>query len=270
MSSRTELVTPELLHAWKLPRPGDSKYGRGEVRVVGGSMSSPGAVMLAATAALRVGAGRLALVVDGRVAASVAVAMPESAVTALESLDAAADADATLFGPGLDDAALTAELLRALAAAPTDQVMVLDAFALGVLAGVDVSGWRGRLVLTPNKVEAALLLGIDEDQLELERDVARIALRYGAVVSCYGIVSDGDRMLRITEGGAGLGTSGSGDVLAGAITGLAARGASPLQAAVVGTWAHAAAGDRLEHRIAPVGFLARELVDELPTVLATL
>jgi ADP-dependent NAD(P)H-hydrate dehydratase len=270
MSSRIERVTPELLHAWGLPRPGDSKYGRGEVNVIGGSMSSPGAVILAGMAALRVGAGRLTLAVDGEVAASVAVAMPESAVIHLDSLDAAADADATLFGPGLDDATLTAELLRALAASVTDQIIVLDAFALGVLADVDVSGWRGRLVLTPNKVEAALLLGIDEDSLDLETDIARIALKYGAVVSCYGIVSDGERVLRIDEGGAGLGTSGSGDVLAGAITGLAARGASPLQAAVIGTWAHAAAGDRLEHRIAPVGFLARELVDELPGVLSTL
>ena len=67
-----------------------------------------------------------------------------------------------------------------------------------------------------------------------------------------------------------LGTSGSGDVLAGAVGGLLARGAEPAQAAVWGQYAHAAAGDRLAARAGRVGFLARELLDELPQVLAAL
>ena len=270
MSNRTEVVTPELLHRWTLPQPGDSKYGRGDVVVMGGSSGSPGAVMLAGAAALRVGAGRLTLAVDESVAAGVAIAMPESAVANIIDVDAAASADAVLFGPGLDDPGVTVELLRRLLALPAEPSLVLDAFALGVLRDVDLSAWTGRLVLTPNRVEAALLLDVEEDAIDLERDIPRIATMHGAVVSCYGVVSDGERTLRVDAGGVGLGTSGSGDVLGGAIAGLAARGASPLQAAVFGTWAHAAAGDRLEQRIGPIGFLARELVDELPAVLATL
>jgi ADP-dependent NAD(P)H-hydrate dehydratase len=69
------------------------------------------------------------------------------------------------------------------------------------------------------------------------------------------------------SGNPGLGTSGSGDVLAGAIGGLAARGASPDQAAVWGVHLHAEAGERLAARIGAVGYLARELLDELPQVL---
>ena len=69
------------------------------------------------------------------------------------------------------------------------------------------------------------------------------------------------------SGHAGLGTSGSGDVLAGAVIGLAARGASLAQAACWGTYAHATAGDRLAARIGRLGFLARELADELPYVI---
>jgi ADP-dependent NAD(P)H-hydrate dehydratase len=238
--------------------------------VVGGAASSPGAVILAGIAALRVGAGRLALAVDPDVAPGVAIAVPESAVTGFESVDAPLDVDALLFGPGLDDAATTAELLGTVIRHDGSATVVLDAYALGVLNDIDISTFAGRLVLTPNKVEAALLLQMDEGELDLERDIPRIASRYGAVVSCYGVVSDGSRVFRIREGGPGLGTSGSGDVLAGAITGLAARGSSPLHATVIGTWAHAAAGDALEARIAPLGFLARELADELPSVLATL
>jgi NAD(P)H-hydrate repair Nnr-like enzyme with NAD(P)H-hydrate dehydratase domain len=71
-------------------------------------------------------------------------------------------------------------------------------------------------------------------------------------------------------GGVGLGTSGSGDVMAGAVGGLLARGAETVQAAVWGRYAHAAAGDRLAAQEGRVGFLARELLDELPQVLAAL
>ena len=80
---------------------------------------------------------------------------------------------------------------------------------------------------------------------------------------------DGGRW-HVDAGGPGLGTSGSGDVLAGAIAGLLARGADAAQAAVWATHLHAAAGDRLSERIAPVGYLARELCAELPHVLAAI
>jgi len=274
MSSRPEPVTPKLLRDWPLPAVGDSKYSRGQVVIVGGAASSPGAALLAGVASLRIGAGRLALAVDRSVATAVAVALPECAVIPLsDSLHPARDelaaADAVLLGPGLDDADRTLGFVADLVAS-TEATVVLDAFALGVLPRSDVETLQGRLILTPNKVEAALLLDADEDDLDLHRDVPRIAERFGATVTCYGIVSDGNRVLQVDAGGAGLGTSGSGDVLAGAITGLAARGADPLQAAVYGTWAHAASGDRLEASIGPLGFLARELADELPRTLCTL
>ena len=71
-------------------------------------------------------------------------------------------------------------------------------------------------------------------------------------------------------GHAGLGTSGSGDVLAGAVAGLLGRQVEPAQAMCWGTYLHAAAGDRLAPHVGRIGFLARELVDELPRVLTEL
>lgn len=65
----------------------------------------------------------------------------------------------------------------------------------------------------------------------------------------------------------GLATSGSGDTLAGIVAGIAARGAPALQAAVWGVWAHGTAGERLARRVAKVGFLARELLAELPSLV---
>ncbi|MCU1405058.1 MAG: hypothetical protein JWQ43_1361, partial [Glaciihabitans sp.] len=72
---------------------------------------------------------------------------------------------------------------------------------------------------------------------------------------------------RMGTGTVGLGTSGSGDVLAGAVAGLCARGASPAQATVWATHVHAAAGDRLAVQVGPLGFLASELLGQLPRVL---
>ncbi|WP_319004637.1 NAD(P)H-hydrate dehydratase [Arthrobacter sp. SO3] len=74
----------------------------------------------------------------------------------------------------------------------------------------------------------------------------------------------------ITTGHSGLGTSGSGDVLSGTIAGLRARGASDAQAACRGTHLHAAAGDRLASRLGSLGYLARELTEELPPLMMEL
>ncbi|MBG6238561.1 hydroxyethylthiazole kinase-like uncharacterized protein yjeF [Mycetocola sp. CAN_C7] len=276
-------VTPHLLRDWPLPEAGDSKYGRGQVLVVGGALRSPGAAMLSGLAALRVGAGRLTLAVGASVATAVAVAVPESGVVPLEETADAhvagagvraaskdlSDADAVLVGPGLDDADEAARMLTELLdLIGQESVVVLDAFALGVAPQVTglVEAFGGRLVLTPNKEEAALLLGRDIG--DLADDIGEIAGTFQAVVTCYDVIASPDgRIWRTGTGGGGLATSGSGDVLAGAIAGLCARGASPEQAAVWATHAHAAAGDRLAVPVGPLGFLASELLDELPRVL---
>ena len=70
------------------------------------------------------------------------------------------------------------------------------------------------------------------------------------------------------EGNVGLATSGSGDTLAGIIVGLLARGAKPLEAAIWGVYLHGEAGNRLSHIHGHVGFLARELLDAIPRIMA--
>lgn len=281
------IVTPSSLRGWPLPDVADSKYGRGQVLVVGGARRTPGGALLAGLAALRAGAGRLTLGVAESVAVALAVAVPESGVRGLPENDAGSvhgagvdrladdlgSADTVLVGAGLDDPDETGALLRTLVPLlGEDTTLVLDAYALGVLVELRdaVEPLRGRLVLTPNLAEAARLLEQD-DVDDAARAAPEIARRYGAVVSCYGEIADPDGgRWQISTGYGGLATSGSGDVLAGAITGLLARGASPAQAACWGTHLHAAAGDRLAARVGPTGFLARELLDELPVVLAEL
>lgn len=203
------ILTPTLLRDWSLPSPGGSKYGRGEVLVVGGARQTPGAALLAGLSALRVGAGRLTVAVAESVAVALAVAVPEAGVVGLpETADgsvigaSAGDrlaasverADAVLIGSGLDDPEETAALLRAMVPLlGSDTSVVLDAFALGVLIDVDevVEVCGGRLVLTPNEAEAARLLTGTTDPIDdLPGAVLEIASRYRAVVSCRGWIAD--------------------------------------------------------------------------------
>lgn len=277
-------VTPARLRDWPLPRMTDSKYSRGQVLVVGGAARTPGAVRLTGLAALRVGAGHLTLAVADSAAIPLAVATPEAGVYGLphdgdgsvlgedvsaieKSLGAA---DVVVIGPGLDHPEHTADLLRrAVPHLTEDAWLVLDAYALGALPGLAENLDHDRLILTPNRSEAARLLGRELD--DLDRDVREIASRYQAVVSCSRIVADPEGgCWRIGAGHGGLATSGSGDVLAGAVAGLLARGCEPAQAVVWASHVHAAAGDRLAVAVGALGFLAGELLPELPRVLVEL
>lgn len=275
MSSRSESVSAGVLRRWGLPDPGESKKERGRVIVVGGSRRTPGAVVLAGEAALRVGAGRLGLVVPASVDGLIGTVIPEAAVLALpDDVDEplpervraeVGPADAVLFGPGFDDADETLATLIRIAAA-TSTCLVLDAFGVGVLPRIDRSTLPERVVVNANTEEAALLLGreLGADRLD---DLHEIARRWDVVVNCYGdVVTPSGDVWTFSAGGPGLGTSGSGDVLAGAIAGFAARGVSPAQAAVWGAWTHAVAGDRLTRRVG-LGFLARDIPSELTSVL---
>lgn len=281
-----EVVTAQQLRGWPLPEPGDDgdKHDRGTVTMVGGATSTPGAVLLGGLAALRAGAGRLQVLTTETTSVALAVSLPEAMVVGLPCGDGGsvspdcADqvvrgcsrAAAVVLGPGLlgkdDVRTLMAAVLPRLEAA-----VVLDAVALTALAGhPDLLGsCADRVVITPNSGElAALLEGSDLTGRAAAEAVTR---KYGVVVSCRGWVTAPDgRAWSVQAGGVGLGTSGSGDVLAGLVGGVLARGAEPAQAAVWGQYLHAAAGDRLTSRVGRLGFLARELLDEVPPVLGTL
>lgn len=283
-------LTPEVLKGWGLPAlPAiPDKDSRGRVLIAGGGVQVAGAVLLAAVAALRVGAGKVQIGAPRSVAAQLAVAMPEARVLGLaetpdgdlapEAADVlaafACRCDAVVIGPGLMDEEAAGEFaLRLLT--EDGPPMVVDAAAMPALAQAPARdrGGLGRLVLTPHAGEMAALSGRAKDEvLAAPLDIAReIAARLQAVVALKGpetfIVSPNGQAWRNVGDCPGLATSGSGDVLAGVIGGLLARGSSPLHAAATGSWVHGECGRRLARRIAPIGFLARELLDEIAPVL---
>lgn len=147
--------------------------------------------------------------------------------------------------------------------------VVLDAYALGALSREPelLKASPSAVVLTPNLTEAGYLLGRDPGE-DLDAEAAALADRYGAVVSVHGHIAAPDgRNWREEDGHVGLGTSGSGDVLAGIVLGLLSRGAQPAQAACWASYAHAMSGQRLASRLGRTGFLSREILAEVPPVL---
>lgn len=295
--SNTHMVTLDAaaLRGWPLPMPsaeGD-KEARGHVLVLGGSREMPGAVILAATAALRAGAGKLTIATGASVAQLVALAIPEARVLGLRETpeggftrDAVAELNpiadrvsAILVGPGMQDEAATAALVRALLPRLDGASVVLDACAMGIIFNSDLNRetapfrFGQPVVVTPHAGEMAHLTGNAKEEIgaDPERQAARAARDWNAVVALKGartVISAPDGGMWQHEGGnVGLAISGSGDVLAGIIAGLAARGATLAQATCWGVALHALAGERLAARMGLLGYLARELPDEIPALL---
>lgn len=280
-------VDEALLREWRLPeaeKDGD-KERRGRVLVVAGSREMPGAAILAGTAALRAGAGKLAIATPQSVAPLVAAAMPEARVIALPEasdggptvlglppLQEVADSTAALLvGPGMIGRESTLAFVQALLPFFRDSVVLLDALAMDVVRSI--GRFPHPVVLTPHAGEMAHLTGADKE--EAQEDARAMALRHAAqwnaVVALKGpttcVASPDARAWLHCAHAPGLGTSGSGDVLAGIIAGLAARGAAPEQATVWGVALHARAGQALAQRHGTIGYLARELPAEVPAVM---
>lgn len=287
-------ITPLTEHVLRTMAPpeadGDSKDNRGCVLLVAGCTGLPGAVLLSAHAAMRVGAGKLQLAVCRDLAIPIGIAVPEALVIGLPQTDdgaigrGAADdlarragaGDAILVGPGMSETEDTQALVAALVAAAGNAAVVLDAGALGALhANPDLTRTLQKpAVITPHAGEMAKLLDMDREAVETDPLAAarQATERFGTVTVMKGghtqIVSPDGRAWCYEVGHVGLAISGSGDTLAGFIVGLLARGASTEAAALWSVYAHGEAGRRLARRYGGIGFLAREIPAEVPCILA--
>lgn len=268
------------------------KNGRGRVFIVGGCATVPGGLLLTAEAALRAGAGKVQVATAASTALALGIAMPEAAVFPVEEdgegeiacLDERiaariAACDAVIVGPAMTAGEAAARALDTLLAGGCEGcALILDAAALMTLESraAALAARAVPVVLTPHIGEMAALLGCDAAAIEADRPgaVRRAAERYGAIVMLKGatsLIADRDGTLfAYAGGGVGLATGGSGDVLAGIAAGLAARGATPLDAALWAVWLHGEAGRRCAEQIGPIGFLARELLAHLPGLMRAL
>jgi hydroxyethylthiazole kinase-like uncharacterized protein yjeF len=160
-------------------------------------------------------------------------------------------------------------LLPLLAQSP----LVLDASAMNVLKRA--LPLEQPVLITPHAGEMARLRDCAKEDVQESADAAgQGARQWNAVVALKGattfIADPAGRLWRHRGGEPGLATSGSGDVLAGLVVGMAARGAPLEQAAAWGVVLHALAGARLARRLGPMGYMAREIAGEIPRLLKEL
>ncbi len=260
--------------AWLRPRPRNSHKGSfGSLAVIGGSAGMTGAALLAARAALHLGAGRVFAGLLERIAVD-----PLQAELMLRAADDALDqATTVVIGPGLgqSDAALT--LLRRVTSA--DFSLLLDADALNLMArhpvvATHVARRAQPSVITPHPAEAARLLTTTVDEVQADRVAAalRLAQQFKAVVAlkgCGTVLAHPDGHWRInTTGNPGLASGGTGDVLAGMTGALLAQGWPAWEALCAAVHLHGAAADALATQgHGPIGLSASELIPTARTLL---
>lgn len=268
------------------PRPANGHKGSfGHLLLVAGSSGKSGAAAMAATAALRAGAGLVTVAAPQATQTVLALKLTEAMTAPLAEVDgglalAALDELQRLWrgktvlaiGPGLGQGAETVALVRRLLR-EVPLPLVIDADGLNALAG-DLAALQtrpcGTTILTPHPGEMARLAGISVAEVEADRvGVARaFAETHGVIVVLKGArtviaAADGGIFINPT-GHAGLASGGSGDVLTGMIAGLLAQGAAPVAAACSGVWLHGRAADRLLPRSGTAGLLATDLLPEIP------
>ena len=255
------------------------KYRVGSAVVVGGSTGMSGAVTLVCHGLLRAGAGLVEAVVPRGQHAAVDTCCVETLVHPAVQTDAGGLAssaregilarlekrDAVVLGPGAGADRETAELLLYLAET-ISLPMVIDADGLNAAERAGrPHRFGGPAVLTPHSGELARL--IDHTAGEIESDRRRIvpeaARQLGAVLVHKGaptfVAAPDGRLAVIGAGGPALATAGSGDVLSGVIAALLAAGLEPFEAACLGAWVHARAGDLAGEELGDAGVLAGDL-----------
>ena len=288
MNQPRELNRAELRNFPLPPWKDSDKDEHGRLLICAGSRDVPGSAILSASAAFRAGAGKVQLVTAETVAPGIALLIPELlAIGSKETEDGGMDSsavevirrrgekvDAILAGPGMRRNDSLESIVGALL--ETGRPLVLDAATLHVLRTAADSCREAAIppVLLPHSGEMASLLDCDEAEIEQDRLAAalRAARHFGAVVLAKGstsFVASPDERKWVWRGGVpGLGVAGSGDVLAGIVAALLARGAEPLTALLWGVLLHGEAGECLLKQIGPVGFRASEIPDRIPALLA--
>lgn len=280
-------LTRSALKQFPLPRVIDGdKETKGRILIIAGCRELAGAALLVARSAMRAGAGKLRMITVDAVAIGTSLAMPEAMVLGLEEArdggftrkairrigEEADRSDVVVAGPGMANSASCGQLAEVLLR--SEASVVLDAALLHSLEPVGSKNRRGPPpVLLPHAGELASLLECDEGKIESDPVGCgmRAADLHQAIVLVKGVTShvvtpDG-RAWTYKGGAPGLGVSGSGDTLAGVVGGLMTRGADPLTALLWAVLLHGEAGVALTAKVGPIGFLAREISDEIPALL---
>ncbi len=295
--SSVHWLEPGEFRALPMVRRRDANKGTfGHALVVAGSLGKSGAALLAASAALRVGAGLVTVATPAPVLPIVAGGMPELMSAPLEATDAgtaslrnldygrfpelASGKSVLAIGPGLSTNAETQEFIRAVVSA-SEIPVILDADGLNAFAGrADELAARKTplLAITPHPGEMARLLAtsvkdVQAHRLRVALDAAKRWRAYVVLKGFHTILATPDgRAFFNTTGNPGMATGGTGDVLTGILAGVTAEFGSDNWQRVLGfgIYLHGLAGDLAAGRFGEAPLVASDLIDALPQTFAEL
>jgi ADP-dependent NAD(P)H-hydrate dehydratase / NAD(P)H-hydrate epimerase len=290
---QTDLMTALWARSAFPERPSDAHKGTfGSALVVAGSPQYVGAAALSCTGALRVGPGIVTLACARSVYPMLASKLTEPTFVPLDDKDGFLSAEeayavrkvlsrgyeALLVGPGLGQGGYVVAFVRALLPMLTPEdvrAAVIDADGLNNIAKVD--GWWEMLgvpaVITPHPGELSRLASIETAEIQRDRLAAarKCASEWGLTVVLKGantVVAAPDGRARLSPfANPGLATGGTGDVLAGAITGLIAQGVEPFDAASLGVYLHGLAAELVRRELGEAGMLAGDVAAALPRAI---
>ncbi len=273
-------------------RPDNSHNGTfGKLLVIAGSTQYPGAAILSASAAYRIGTGLVTIATDKAILPSLVSAIPEATYLPLShntSNDENAEIisseihkyDSLLIGCGLGEDRLMVDFIRMIlshSAINSLRGIVIDADALNAIVG---TSWSDSIttpfIVTPHPLEMARMIDKDVNIVQKNRitTAQNQANRWGGVVVLKGantVIADKDGLTRISAvSNSALATAGTGDVLAGSIGGFMAQGLSPFDAASIAVFLHADAGKRAAETIGAAGTIASDIVAQLSLAGLTL
>ena len=247
---------------------------------IGAGGGMPGSIRLTSEAALRCGAGLVAVCCAQENQTTVISGRPELMLTPSTANELVNSVDfnkakAFVLGPGLglDERAKQLVLLMLRHNLNEDKAIVIDADALTLLSQYshsDISKLTNsaknfnKWILTPHPKEAASLLGYAIDKIEADRfkAVRAIAKKYNAICILKGagtLISDGRQVVINSSGNAGMASGGMGDVLSGIIGALVMKSANNFSSVCTAVYIHGASADIMVKSNGPLGLLASDL-----------
>jgi len=248
-------------------------YGSG--LLVGGSHGKMGAVVLAAKAFMKSGAGLLTCHVPVCGYEILQVTIPESMATVDESstsiskIPYTAKHNAVGIGPGLGQDKATSLALENFLR-ENESPLVIDADALNILSN-DLRLMElipAGSVITPHLKEFERIVGKSENESHRWEQAAALAQKYGIIVvlkgANTGVFDPFNKVYFNTSGNPGMATAGSGDVLTGIITSLLTQGYDASEAARLGVFVHGLAGDIGAKEHGTIGMIASDIVEAIP------
>ncbi len=254
-------------------RPDSSKADFGHVLIIGGDFGMGGAVIMAAEAAYRAGAGKVTVCTREENLTALLARWPNAMTVPANSTAEKILAGKTVIviGCGLGKSEWARELLAL--ALSSNLPKVIDADALNILSENKKTFDLSNAVITPHVGEAARLLGISTNDIQKDRELAvkKLHQKFGAVAVLKGkgtLVLGGKNVLhQCPYGNAGMATAGMGDVLSGLIGGLIAQHLENETAAVKGVNIHALAGDLVAKKQGEIGMIPNDLFEFIPRII---